>query len=228
MSDPGLQPTVEPAFNREDQPFVSATGGSRYRVGPVTVALIAVCVVVAIYSSLGEDQKSLLPFFISSHPASRASEALPEVRHGEVWRLLTPIFIHLGVMHLIFNMLWMKDLGTEIENRGGSLSFLVLVAVLAVCSDLGQYFVGGSNFGGMSGVVYGLFGYVWLRGRFDPASGYVMPAQTVLVMLAWFVFCMFGILNIANTAHGVGLVVGAAWGYVTARSATGRRGVMVG
>ena len=45
-----------------------------------------------------------------------------------------------------------------------------LVLVIAALSNLGQYFVSGPNFCGISGVVYGLFGYIWMKGRFDPAS----------------------------------------------------------
>jgi GlpG protein len=69
-------------------------------------------------------------------------------------------------------------------------------------------------FGGMSGVVYALLGYVWMRGKYDPASGLFVPPPTVTMMLIWFVAGWTGILGpIANMAHGAGLVLGMAWGY---------------
>jgi GlpG protein len=187
-------------------------------ITPVALALIAVSIAVAIYSNLGNKIDSLLPLFITQYESGPA--ALWEVRHGQVWRLFTPAFIHFGIVHLIFNMLWVKDLGTLIERRHGSWFLLGLAAVLAVTSNVGQYLVSGPVFGGMSGVVYGLFGYVWLRGRADPASGFYMPSQTVLIMLGWFVLCVMGVIpRVANTAHGVGLVVGTIWGVVSGRFA---------
>ena len=73
---------------------------------------------------------------------------------------------------------------------------------------------------GMSGVVYGLLGYAWMKGRFDPGSGLLLHPQTVAMMLIWFFLCLTGLMgNIANTAHAVGLVLGIAWGYASSQMA---------
>ena len=57
------------------------------------------------------------------------------------------------------------------EARQGTWRLASLVVVIAALSNLGQYYVSGPNFFGISGVVYGLFGYIWMKGKFDPASG---------------------------------------------------------
>ncbi len=227
MPDPMQQPsddrpmTVEPASRvRRGYPFLAEIKEGGYRLGPISVLLIAVSVGVALYSSLGSDTHRLLPLFISLAPASDPAGVLPEIRHGEVWRLLTPMFVHFGLIHILFNMLWVKDIGGAIEHRDGSKQLVAMVVAIALCSNVGQYFVNGPFFGGMSGVVYGLFGYVWLRSLLDPRSGYYMPGQTVLVMLIWFVLCLLGIIpHVANAAHGFGLLVGAAWGFVAVKVA---------
>ena len=87
-----------------------------------------------------------------------------------------------------------------------------------MCSSDLQYFICDSPyFGGMSGVVYGLLGYCWMQGKFNPAFGAVLNKQTVIMMLGWFVLCWTGLLGpIANWAHTAGLLAGILWGYLEA------------
>lgn len=168
---------------------------------------------------------------------------LEAVMSGEVWRLVTPILMHFGLMHIVFNMMWLNQLGSLIESRMGLYKFVVMVLVIAVISNLCQYwgldafretpvlgnlagmFRGGPTFGGMSGVVYGLLGYLWMKSKYQPFEGVVLRRDTVILMLIWLVLCMTGMLGpIANTAHLVGLLVGMAYAYVPYRLALAKRG----
>ncbi len=184
-----------------------------YGFGPLTLGLILISVTVFLLSRFGEEPQRIMSLFISE--VVGGASPLPEVRQGEIWRLFTPIFIHFNVLHIFFNMLWLRDLGSMIEGRQSSLYLAILVVAIAVGSNLGQYFTSGPVFGGMSGVVYGLLGYVWIRGKYDPGSGLFLHQSTVVMMMIWFVLCYTGILGpVANTAHAVGLVMGTAWGYL--------------
>src|SRR6266404_2871624 len=79
--------------------------------------------------------------------------SLPEIRHGQIWRLFTPMFIHFNPLHIFFNMLWLRDLGSMIEGRQSSGLLAILVLVIAAGSNLAEYYFGHEpNFGGMSGV----------------------------------------------------------------------------
>ena len=189
------------------------------RRATVNFLLIAGCVAVALFTSLGENQARLLSLFISEWPAS-SPYALTEVRHGEVWRLFTPAFVHFGVAHLVLNMLAMVNLGGPLERVQGARFYAVFVAAVALCSNLAQYVVSGSPaFGGMSGVIFGLFGFLWLRGQFDRTYLLRLQRNGIIVTLVWFAFCFTGVLPIANTAHAVGLGIGAAWGALSALGA---------
>lgn len=148
------------------------------------------------------------------------------LRQGEVWRLVTPIFLHFGWLHLVLNMLWLHSFGGLVEDRRGSLFFLSLVLVVAVVSNLAQGIEtalrGPALFGGMSGVDYGLLGYVLVKSRTDPRERYFIAPGTTFMALAWLVLCILReippfadvlartIPPIANSAHVAGLAAGAA------------------
>lgn len=135
------------------------------------------------------------------------------LRSGQWWRLVTPIFLHFGVLHIFFNMSWLWSLGRQIEFMRGSLRFGAMVLVIAVTSNVAQLLWHGPDFGGMSGVVYGLIGYAWLRGRTTPQHGIGLSYDQVVYSLFFLVLCMIGVFGrIANAAHFVGFVVGAAFG----------------
>jgi membrane associated rhomboid family serine protease len=181
-------------------------------IPPVTTVLIAISIAVAVLSRLGSSPAVLAPLFIGD-PNTQGFQA---VLSGEVWRLITPIFIHFGIIHLLFNMLWLWDLGLVIEQRKGYLFLMGFVFVVGIISNIAQFILSGSPFfGGMSGVVYGLLGYIWIHGRRNPLFGITLHKHIVVMMLAWFVLCWFGIFGpIANWAHTFGLGMGIALGFL--------------
>ena len=152
--------------------------------------------------------------------------------HGEVWRLLTPIFLHFDILHLLFDMYWLHMLGGAVERVRGRFRYFLLVLTLAVVSNLIQYYLGhpvreggelrfrhNPLFGGMSGVDYGLFGYIWMKARFQPEAGLLIGPQTVIFMMAWLVLCMTPLIHffmggVANGDVG-GLLTGMLLGYVS-------------
>ncbi len=188
-----------------------------YGFGRLTFVLIAISVAVFLLSGLGRNYEAIRSLFITDFTTGIFFGArLPEIRHGQLWRLVTPIFIHFSVLHILFNMLWLRDLGSMIEGRQSVRVLAILVLAIAVCSNLGQFWFAGPVFGGMSGVVYGLLGYVWMRGKFDPASGLYVQPLTVTMMLIWFFACFTPIVpQVANGTHAIGLVMGIAWGYLS-------------
>jgi GlpG protein len=189
-----------------------------FGLGPLTLALMGACiglVLVAGFPPANAIHLADEPCYNHLYISLLRPEAgfLPEVRHGEVWRLITPIFIHMNLVHLLFNMLCLKDFGSMIEARQGTLKLLLMVVVIGVGSNVGQAWMSGPQFGGFSGVLYGLFGFIWMRGKFDPASGLRLSPANIVAMVGWFFLCFFGVIgNIANGAHGFGLVMGMLWG----------------
>ena len=124
--------------------MAEAGGGQRHW----TAVLIVISVVVFLLSNPGGDspdgsvlQALSIAEFHKEGKMIRWS-GLREVRAGQVWRLVTPIFLHFGLMHLLFNMLMLRDLGGQVEERRGAGRFLALVLLVAVASNLAQYYLG--------------------------------------------------------------------------------------
>jgi GlpG protein len=196
--------------------------------GMITILLVVLTVAITVYAgfmrSPSADRAMIDRLHISQVLFTHAtpdlpSHFLPEVRAGEVWRLITPIFLHGDFMHIIFNMMWLAQFGKFIESRFGGAKLLALVMAIGVGSNLAQYLWSRSPyFGGMSGVNYGLFGFLWMKGKFGRDQNWQMHPQTVQLMLMWMVLCFTGLLGpIANGAHVGGLVIGALLGFSSAR-----------
>ncbi|MEY2726338.1 MAG: Rhomboid protease GlpG, partial [Planctomycetota bacterium] len=105
------------------------------------------------------------------------------LRSGQWWRLVTPIFLHFGVLHIFFNMSWLWNLGRQIEFLRGSVRYGAMLLVIAISSNVAELYWSGPGFGGMSGVVYGLIGYAWLKGRTAPQHGIGLAYDQVVYSL---------------------------------------------
>lgn len=147
-----------------------------------------------------------------------------KIREGEIWRLFTPCLLHLGMLHLAFNMIWLWVLGRAVEERIGTVKTALLTLLIGVVSNTAQYLMSGPLFLGYSGVAVGLAGFIWMRERTSPWEGYPIHRSTFL-FLFFFVLVMGGLQTasflmnlfgwgafqpgIANTAHIVGGLAGA-------------------
>jgi GlpG protein len=184
---------------------------------PVTALLLAASIVVAVLTNLGENPAVNAYVTIDRyvHASDGIRPALLWVR--QPWRLVTPIFLHFGKWHILFNMIMLWQLGIPVERTMGSLRYLILVLAIAIPSNFAEYIWDMHRleqgiipeFGGMSGVVYGLFGYLWMKSRYDRTSGFMIPSSSVVIMIGWFLLCLTGQMgNVANVVHGAGLAVG--------------------
>lgn len=140
---------------------------------------------------------------------------------GQYWRWVTPVFLHFDSLHIVFNALWLWELGRKIERVMGHFNMFMLFLVTAVVSNTGQYLFGGAGtFGGMSGVVYGLLGFAWVAPWLQPRWLIQPSAPIMWFMVGWLVLGLLGVVqgvglgNVANAAHVGGLVCGLCLGVV--------------
>ena len=147
----------------------------------------------------------------------------PNPIQWQYFQLLSPIFLHFGILHLVFNCLWLSLLGSKVESADGSVHLLLLVLVTGVASNMSQYYWSGTiYFGGMSGVIYALLGYLWIKNKIAPQNHAPLPSGLMGFMVGWLVLCMTGVLEVAlgigvaNAAHLSGLMSGQFIGLVFA------------
>jgi GlpG protein len=196
------------------------------RRAPLAMTLIVLCVLVGLASGFGDQRNGAVMRSLGfvepgGGPAPTMKSSIwVDIRAGQVWRVVTPIFLHYGLVHVVFNLIWLYYLGTQIEARDGTPKLAALVLVTAVLSNVAQALAVGPLFGGMSGVVYGLFGYVWMKMLLDPAAGYHVSRDVVAIMVVWLFLGFSGVLDkwfglsVANWAHGGGMFVGMAIGFL--------------
>ena len=141
------------------------------------------------------------------------------VAQGEVWRLLSSIFLHAGLTHLALNMVSLYFLGSFAEVQFGWGRFLALYFVSGLAGGLAYLYFGdfGAPAVGASGAIFGLvggvFGFAMRRGTFSMQNPII---GQLLLLTAVNLFIGFSIPNISNTAHIGGLVGGIVYGWLFA------------
>lgn len=179
------------------------------KAGPFTLLIMVTCIVIYTLQILGLARQIFEVLHFPSDPQEK----------WQLWRWVSHALLHFSITHIAFNLLWWWELGGDIEKKLGSLKLLQIFIFSAVLSGAAQYWVGGANFGGLSGVVYALLGYIWIRGILRPNQGLFIPKSIVIFMLAWLVIGYIQpFMAIANSAHLAGLIAGCAMAALEGRS----------
>ncbi|WP_136625225.1 rhomboid family intramembrane serine protease [Dictyobacter kobayashii] len=139
------------------------------------------------------------------------------ILQGQYWRFLTPIFLHVNLLHVGLNMLNLVILGTFLERLVGHLRFLLIYLITGIISIIASFVFAPDVISvGASGAIFGLVGaysiFVLVHRRAFPRGG--------LLALLWLVFIVginlafgFMIANVDNNAHIGGLISGCILGW---------------
>jgi membrane associated rhomboid family serine protease len=135
---------------------------------------------------------------------------------SEPWRFLTSVFPHGNFLHLMFNLSGVWVFGTIIEEEYGHLRTGLMMAVLGAGATAAEFALFGPSIG-LSGVLYGMGGFLWVAGM-SANSPFrdALDDRVFRGLIAWFFICIVltytGAYPVANAAHGFGFVMGAALG----------------
>ncbi len=130
------------------------------------------------------------------------------VKNGEIYRLLTCSFIHIGLIHLFFNMYALYIIGPQLESFYGKIKFLIIYLFSAIIGSLfSSIFTTGVS-AGASGAIFGLFGSLLYFGyHYRVYLGSVIRSQIIPLLLFNFILG-FMLKGIDISAHIGGLVGG--------------------
>lgn len=212
----GDEPT--PAIDLPAKPAPAQVFSKMLRLLPVTLSLVVLSVLgfALVYLDRDFAVVKYLTFFDFEHDRTKVVFLLPQ---GQYWRLITPVFLHFGLLHIAFNMALLWFIGHRIELIQGSAKLLGIVLLIGMGSNIVQAMLSGAAiFGGMSGVVYGLLGYGWVWSYIRPDQHLHIPMVLIyfslfmLLMGFMGVIDMLGMGRVANAAHLGGLLMGCIIG----------------
>ncbi len=205
----------------KNQPETSTEVVHIPRRQPLTIILMAMCLVIFGWTKLGPPAKSYVEGklkFANTNGSLDTTKDFQEIgtrfrdiRSGEVWRLFTPNLMHADLLHIGLNLLGLVYLGGQIEHFRGTWKFGLLVLFIGIVANVVQALFVGINFLGISGVVYGAVGYLWIKSTFDPKSGMYISDFLIILSIVWLLAGFSQVIpnqNLANWAHLGGLVAG--------------------
>jgi GlpG protein len=194
------------------------------KIPPVTLTLLIISAVVTLLTEfttpsdnnkIGKIINDQLSFVSPTDFVQSQNDPAASLRKGELWRLVTPMFPHGSTLHVLFNFLAMIQLGKIVERMEGSGRYFVLVLATGIFASLFQGLMPPKLFGnpffcGLSGVVYGAFGFLLAKSMLQPHLGIRLSEVSVFFMLGILILGFTSALgsNIANMAHLGGFVAG--------------------
>lgn len=169
----------------------------------ITPLLIIACIIVFISMYIigagSEDANTLIMF---------GANVKYLVQNGEIWRLFTSMFLHVGILHLIVNMYALNVIGRELEGIMGKLKFTLIYLGSGIIGSLFSVVLNDSISAGASGAIFGLMGSLLYFGyHYRLYLGSVLKTQIIPVIV---LNLLIGFLStgIDNFAHIGGLIGG--------------------
>lgn len=180
----------------------------------VTVSMVLIGANIAAYArvALASGPKGFMSFNAETLYAYGAHFP-PAVHAGEWWRLGTAIFLHVGLWHILFNMMALAQIGPAIEEIYGRARMLFFYMLTGVVANVGSELFGlHAVSAGASGAIMGLCGIAAGWGQRD---GTTIGRDIRNRMLKWGLYTLaFGFfIGADNAAHFWGFAAGGAIGY---------------
>lgn len=209
VQDPSLVEPVRQFYQQYLDQYQNRLSIQNLKRTPITTCILLITFIVALITQLG--QQFIEGFLIAKIQYYPRTWFYYEGIEN-TWRIISPIFLHFNIEHLIFNTLSFWYLGSILERNMGRIWYLGLVISVAAMSNVSQLYSDGPLFGGLSGVVYGFIGFAFFYQKLIKPLN--VPKGLLVIAVIWMLLGMFDVLaviglgNMANAAHFTGMVSG--------------------
>ncbi|MGC6465386.1 MAG: rhomboid family intramembrane serine protease [Akkermansiaceae bacterium] len=178
----------------------------------VTILSIVAC--LSYFWAFGMNDGSSIP----NELAKVWTQDSVEIWKGSYWTLVTSVFVHERLFHILFNLYWLWIFGAAFERAVGSAKFFGFVVVSGFVSSSYQLAFSDNAGIGFSGVNYAFFGFMWVTRYYFSSFRGVLSDGVINLMFIWLFACIaisyLGILPIGNAAHFSGFLFGWAVGAI--------------
>lgn len=130
------------------------------------------------------------------------------IYQGEWWRFITPVFLHIGYIHLIMNTIFLYLLGTMVERMYGNFRFFIIYLFAGVTGVIASFIFSSALSAGASGAIFGCFGALLYFGVINPKLFFRTMGMFVFANLALNLVIDFSISGIDNAGHLGGIAGG--------------------
>jgi rhomboid protease GluP len=127
---------------------------------------------------------------------------------GQWWRFLTPIFLHIGFLHLVMNTIALYFLGTAVERMYGNARFLFIYLFAGFTGFIASFLFSDNLSAGASGAIFGCFGALLYFGAINPKLFFRTMGINVFMILGLNLLFGFSSSGIDNAGHLGGLAGG--------------------
>jgi membrane associated rhomboid family serine protease/Tfp pilus assembly protein PilF len=193
----------------------------------VTQAFVGICAAVFVAMGAATGGTSILSEPTRQQLIEWGANANMLTLGGQWWRLVTSVFVHIGLLHFFFNMWCLWDLGAMCESLYGHWTFAAVYMITGVAASLTSAWwhpigVSAGASGAISGIVGALIASYYL-GEFSLPRAAISTHLRSLVMFVGYNFLYGAIVGrVDNAAHIGGLITGLLFGALIARVAPGR------
>ncbi|WP_186575785.1 rhomboid family intramembrane serine protease [Aquibacillus kalidii] len=132
----------------------------------------------------------------------------PAILDGEWWRIITSMFIHIGLLHLVMNMFALYYVGSAVEQIYGNIRFFVIYFLAGILGSLTSFALNPQLAAGASGAIFGLFGALLFFGLIHRRVFFQTMGKNIIFVIVFNIIFGFSIPEIDNGAHLGGLLGG--------------------